>query len=918
LATTFAGATYVVETLASADVAVNSAGFDGNADANLLLPGQALTAGASAAVALTVVVTPGAALGPYDNLATATGASPAGAALSDVSTDGATPDADGNGDPGNDSVPTSSTFSERPVLGVAKASTVAEPNFDNTFTSQVTLTVENLGDIALNGVQVDEPLATNVSPAQVVGVANVTVTGDLSALNPAFDGVGVTGLLAGTETLPVGGTATIQFDLTVNLDTGGACAAVPLSNSVTASATSPGGSVVSDASVPGTNPDPDNDGDPTNNDEATSLDVRTGVDGQLTVPAEVLPRDPLNISVDDADANRDDAVVDTLSVTVVNVTNGESESLTLTETGTATGVFEGALSTVQGDTAGADNDGTLTLVFDDVYRVIYDDALTAAGCVTTVSGDGRATGFATLAGSAWIDGNTDDTFDVGETPLEGWIIEVTDADGNVVATANVAADGSYTVPELVPNPGYSVTLRHPGSGTVYGQITDIDLPPDTTVLDQNLPIDPSGVFYDAVERAPIAGVTVRLVNEDGVVLPASCLLDGQQPQTTADDGFYRFDLVPGADPACPGGGTYMLQFDPVDGYQGGFSELIPPLPDPIDPTGLGNPVRVGDAATAPTGTQSTDHYTRFTLDVGDPDVIYNHIPLDPLGVERSSVRLVKRVDRPTTTVGSLVAYSITIENLSPVTLPAIDVEDITPPGFVYVDGSALLDGQPDGFTASGPRPLRFSGIRLEANQQRALRYLLRVGAGVTQGRYTNTAAPTLNGFPIGNDDSAEVELIADPDFEETTVIGKVWHDRDADGWQDSAEATGLVLSGGPFGDGQALDDLPGRRSEGDNLDRHQVEFTLPVSTAPLTLVSAEGSRITLNADGSVERDDSGAVKRGRNAQDLVILREPIVETHEVSRTVERRRTVAVEDAIAPVRFASGKAAVPQEHIERLR
>ncbi|MEL7311652.1 MAG: OmpA family protein [Pseudomonadota bacterium] len=920
LATTFAGATFTVDALSATGGLIVATGvFDGAANPGLLTAGNSLTPGASATIDLTITVTPGGNLGPYDNQVAVSGTSPSGATPVDTSVDGGVPDANGDGDPTNDDSPTTSGFSETPALGAAKSVTDAMPNFDNTFTSTITIRVVNSGDVVINDVSVDEPLAANFAPATVVGVENLAVVGDIAATRPGFDGVAITNLVADGQSLPAGGEAVFTFDVIVNLDTGAQCAAIPLSNTVTAEGTSPAGALIVDQSVPGNDPDPDSDGDPGNNGAPTSIAFVTGVDGVLTVTPEILPGEPIAVSVADADDNRDAAVVETITVLVTNDTIGERETLTLTETGADSGVFEGALDTVESDVAGTDQDGTLNTAFESTYSVTFIDTLSESGCVNTITAAGEVAGLATLVGNAWLDANADGAFDAGERPLEGWVIEVRDANGVVVATVPVAADGSYTVPDLIPGDGYSVTLMHPDTGTTFGQLTDITLPPNVTVLDQNLPIDPGGIVYDAVNRVPVPGATLRLVNSAGDVLPDACLLPGQQNQVTADDGLYQFDVQLGADPACPSGETYTIQFDSPEGFQTGVSELIPPNGGVFDPTGLGDPALVGATGAVPVGSAPTDYFTQLALADNDPAVVFNHIPLDPVGVETSSVRLTKRVAQPTTTIGSLVAYTITIENLSPVLLPGIDVVDSLPPGFSFVENSATLDGQRTGFTVTGPRPVRFDGIALEPGQLRTLRYILRVGAGVTAGDYVNTAAPTLNGLTIGNEDTAMVEVIADPDFEETTIIGKVWHDRDGDGWQDSAEATGLVLSGGPFGAGREIDRIEGRDSEGDNLERHEVVFTVPNSTATLTLTSSEGSVVVLEPDGSLLTDHTGDVARGRNSQSLRIVREPLFDEGEtISRSMMRTETVVENSVVEPVRFASGKADIPPSYIEQLR
>ena len=134
--------------------------------------------------------------------------------------------------------------------------------------------------------------------------------------------------------------------------------------------------------------------------------------------------------------------------------------------------------------------------------------------------------------------------------------------------------------------------------------------------------------------------------------------------------------------------------------------------------------------------------------------------------------------------GGLVQYTVTIENVGTVDIASIDLRDLIPGGFTYVDGSARLDGATTGFTVSGQRPVVFEDLSFDAGQTRVLTYMVRVGAGVAHGEFTNLIAPTP---AIGNEASATVAVVTDPDFEQTTIIGKVFYDRDADGWQDEGE-----------------------------------------------------------------------------------------------------------------------------------
>lgn len=900
LATTFAGVTSFAVDNITVTGATENPGYNGTGS-NLLLTGSdTLAVGSQVTVDIEMTVTPGSNFGPYNNTATATGQTPAGTALADDSTDGANPDPDNNGNPGDNQTPTPLTFAENSVIGLAKAASApSTPNYDGTFTSTITLVVANLGDVLLNNVVVTDNVASEIVPASVTAISNLAVTGSLSALNPTFDGVAVTDITDGSESLAVGEQATITFDMTFNPNDN----IGPFNNQASVNAESPGNPNpgtpnVTDLSTDGPTPDADGNNDPTDDETPTPIVYVAGSSCTLQMPTEIIPGQAFSIGVEDSDSFYDSAAVDTLQVIVRNTVSGEMETVTLVESGNATGSFAGSLTVNYDITTGPDDDGTLFAQHADTITSTHTDVLNASGGVTDCTASGELLGLATLEGMAWLDSDTDDNFDPGEAPLDGWMIEVYQ-NGILVGTVPVNPDGSYRVPNLIPGGGYEVRLIHPTSNATFGQIEDITLPPQTTVLDQNMPIDPSGVFYDSVTRDPIEGVTATMVNDSGTPLPAACLLPGQQNQISGADGYYRFDLVADADPACPSGGTYTIVVAEPAEYNPGYSALLPPLAGPLDPTGLGSPVRLGEDSTAPTLGDTTDYYVNFTLANGDPDVVWNHIPLDPFGVGGFSVRLTKDADRPTTSVGGLVSYTITLENLSTVTIPGISVEDRIPAGFTFVPESATLDGIQGGVAATGTRPVTFAGITLNSGQRRVLRYLLRAGAGVVRGEYINTATPYVGPAQIGNTDTATVMVVADPDFEETTIIGKVWNDRDEDGWQDASVATQLQLevdfargstkpeqkgnslvalgdeiprdSGLQLALGVKIKSLAGRYGLGDFSGSNQVTITSyyqqPVQVSEVRLRTKEGTRLFAKADESRQKH-VGAVKRGRSSQNI--------------------------------------------------
>ena len=153
-----------------------------------------------------------------------------------------------------------------PQIGLAKRISAGPTNNgDGTYSLTYTVLVENTGDVALNNVQVVEDLSAAFS-----GAAGFTVDVRSSAdftVNSSFDGSTDTNLLAGTDSLAVGASGTISLTVTV---TPGANPG-PYSNTATGSATSPGGTTVTDDSQDGTDVDPDGNGDPGDNNTSTPV-----------------------------------------------------------------------------------------------------------------------------------------------------------------------------------------------------------------------------------------------------------------------------------------------------------------------------------------------------------------------------------------------------------------------------------------------------------------------------------------------------------------------------------------------------------------------------------------------------------------------------------------------------------------------
>ena len=250
MSATFASAiTYMVsDNRVSGGECSANADYDGRGDAStgdigLLRGDDTLEIADSCEIQIDVTFLPGSFLGSYDNTATATGTSPGGGTVDDISQDGNDADPEGDG-PGDNSVPTPLSVTENPEIDVTKTvSTEPVSNGDGSYSLTYELIVTNVGDILLTDVQVDDDLAATYATAQSFTADDVRVADGTCRESSTFDGVSDLGLLDGTSRLLVDESCTIEVDVTV---TPGADLGDYL-NTADASGISPAGTGVNDA-----------------------------------------------------------------------------------------------------------------------------------------------------------------------------------------------------------------------------------------------------------------------------------------------------------------------------------------------------------------------------------------------------------------------------------------------------------------------------------------------------------------------------------------------------------------------------------------------------------------------------------------------------------------------------------------------
>jgi large repetitive protein len=442
---------------------------------------------------------------------------------------------------------------------------------------------------------------------------------------------------------------------------------------------------------------------------------------------------------------------------------------------------------------------------------------------------GGIVGVGILSGTAWHDANFNKTVDSTERLLEGWTVELY-RNGRAVYSAFTDANGTYRISGVTPNYAtqdqYELRFTAPGAGPRTAKlgkadsiftndlqrIADIIVQPGSNLVNLNLPIEPNGVVYNSMSRTPIPGAALTMLQASSrTPLPESCFYDpAQQNQVTLAHGYYRFDIN-FSDPACPSGGSYLIDVAaPASAYVAGYSQIIPPTSGTSTgsfsvPTCPGSPddaipataqrceVQTSELAPVPSvraRSAGTTYHVHLTLDdslvPGSSQIFNNHIPLDP--VLDGALAITKTTPMLNVTRGQLVPYAITMRNVMGMPVQDVRLVDRFPAGFHYVPGSAHLDGVKSEPIVVG-RELQWSDLAFNTTEQHTITLLLGVGAGVSEGEFVNRAQ-VVNGFTgnaLSGEASATVRVVPDPTFDCTDVTGKVFDDFNRNGLQDPGE-----------------------------------------------------------------------------------------------------------------------------------
>ncbi|WP_442784362.1 DUF7507 domain-containing protein [Cocleimonas sp. KMM 6896] len=313
----------------------------------------------------------------------------------------------------------------------------------------------------------------------------------------------------------------------------------------------------------------------------------------------------------------------------------------------------------------------------------------------------------------------------------------------------------------------------------------------------------------------------------------------------------------------------------------------------IDPNAIGAPTELKNQASTSAVSPDSLSYSDLS-DAGDSTGNSNGAPGDTgdeddptlllstmFTVPAADLLISKVASKKTAAAGDLIPYTILIKNKSNFLAQGISVLDNLPNGFkidkdtikvaTFDAGHKLLSTATA--NSSGIDPVTVSNlvIPVETDGYVKITYIVRIGTNILAGDQCNTIKASVNAN--SNIATACVTIDQNTVLDQSTVIGKVFHDRDGDGYQDLANASGLTLKSDYFGwNSLHLGDLNGRVSVLDNpndLSKYQKIIRMPYSKKnDFKVTTQQGTVINVDNRGQVTTAHKGLKKKGLTAQDI--------------------------------------------------
>ncbi|WP_073141131.1 DUF7507 domain-containing protein [Litoreibacter ascidiaceicola] len=645
--------------------------------------------------------------GGVANSATVSGTGPDGSAVSDLSADGDPFDGNVEDDPTVVIIPAA------PTLDVLKRVVSADEPFDG---GRVEFAVEvaNTGNVTLSSVALIENLR------RLDGAA---LTPTSVSFDSATEGSGEGTLIPG-ETA----TYTVSYILTQDdVDAGG------VSNSVTATATTPLGGPLSDVSRD------DDPSDGNDEDDPTIATIEAAPANTFVKTAsQPVPLFPMIYQV-------------TFTLTVENTGNVTQEGYQIADDLSA---FEGSAEVLRDAPFG------LSVRTSGFTNAAVNPSFDGAGDTATLSGD------PTLA--------------PGETgTVEIDVVYSTEGAG--VPADNVANLTSGLLPSP-QNATASVAVTDSDGDGVPDSLESATADRDGDGIPDANDYDPTGYFYCEDDGRILAGGSISVTGPFGTQTGVgtsnfiTIVRDGSA-------GEFQFFVTRAGtytiNPTYPASGavsTSRLANPTLDA-----TSLLPANPASIGSSEFGTTDRLADFSAG-----ANPFYLTLTFEAGDPFILNNNIPLENCA-GTPDLQATKVADRNSAVFGEAVNFTLTFTNNTPTTVTNATLVDLLPAGMLYTPNTARVDGAAVEPTVTGLR-LEWPGQTVTPGQTINLTLSARVVANGSFGDLTNRGfLANAAGAPISNVATAVVRVEPEHVFDCSDIIGKVFDDKNQNGYQDQGE-----------------------------------------------------------------------------------------------------------------------------------
>lgn len=444
-------------------------------------------------------------------------------------------------------------------------------------------------------------------------------------------------------------------------------------------------------------------------------------------------------------------------------------------------------------TMSVENTGNIT---QSGYQIV-DDLSGFAGSAEIVrdapfSIDVRTSGFTGGGPNSGYDGDSDTNTIAGDASLapgETGVVEVDviyQVDAGTATGGNIASVTSTELPTATNSNEVSVPLPDTdgdgipdsleGCSPLAGNDRDGD-----GVCDAE-DFDPTGYFYCEDDGRLLPGGQISVTGPAGTQSGVGSSNNIRIVQDGASGQFVFFVTRPGTYtlnatyPALGVPSTTRLSSGNIDA-----TTLLPANPASLGGSEVGNTNVLSDFTAA-----GNTFYTSFTFEPGDPFIINNNLPLENCqGIP--DILATKQTDRESAVFGESVNFTLSFTNNTTNMIANMNLVDLLPAGMLYTPNSAAVDGVPLEPTVNGLR-LTWAGLAIAPTQTINVSLAARVVANGSYGELVNRAFMTdAAGNQLSNTATAVVRIEPEHVFDCSDIIGKVYDDRNQNGYQDQGE-----------------------------------------------------------------------------------------------------------------------------------